>query len=95
VSAQAATTRPSPAELRGAVLEYAARGVPVLPLRGKLPLIPAAHSPGDPLHLQCHGGCGQHGHGVHDATIDLTSSASGGTAGPAPTWGCAPGSHST
>jgi Bifunctional DNA primase/polymerase, N-terminal len=70
VNAQPATTRPSPEELRGAALEYAARGVPVLPLRGKLPLIPAAHPPADPLHLQCHGGCGSQGHGVHDATTN-------------------------
>jgi len=61
---------PSPAELRGAALEYAARGVPVLPLRGKLPVIPAAHGPGDPLYQQCRGQCGQQGHGVHDATTN-------------------------
>jgi hypothetical protein len=71
VSARAAVTRPSPAELRGAAVEYAARGVPVLPLRGKLPRIPAAHAPGDPLYQQCRGGCGRQGHGVHDATTDL------------------------
>jgi hypothetical protein len=70
MSARAAVTRPSPAELQGAALEYAARGVPVLPLRGKLPLIPAAHGPGDPLYQQCHGGCGSQGHGVHDATTN-------------------------
>jgi len=61
---------PSPAEVRGAVLEYAGRGVPVLPLHGKLPLIPAAHRPGDPLYQQCRGQCGQPGHGVHDATTN-------------------------
>jgi hypothetical protein len=71
VSARAATTRPSPAELRGAALDYAARGIPVLPLRGKLPLIPAAHGPGDSLYQQCRGQCGNSGHGVHDATTDL------------------------
>src|SRR6266508_798111 len=70
MSAHAATSRPSPAELRGAALEYAARGVPVLPLRGKLPLIPAAHGPDDPLYQQCRSQCGQHGHGVHDATTN-------------------------
>lgn len=70
MTARAATSRPSPAELRGAALEYAARGVPVLPLRGKLPLIPGAHGPGDPLYQQCRGGCGQQGHGVHDATTN-------------------------
>ncbi len=61
---------PSPGELRGAALEYAARGVPVLPLRGKLPVIAAAHGPGDPLYQQCHGQCGSQGHGVHDATTN-------------------------
>jgi Bifunctional DNA primase/polymerase, N-terminal len=71
MTAQEATSRPSPEELRGAALEYAARGVPVLPLRGKLPRIAAAHRLGDPLHGQCKGGCGRQGHGVHDATTDL------------------------
>jgi hypothetical protein len=65
-----ATGRPSPTELRDAALEYASRGVLVLPLRGKLPLIPAAHRPGDPLYQQCKGDCGRQGHGVHDASID-------------------------
>jgi Bifunctional DNA primase/polymerase, N-terminal len=51
-------------------LAYAERGIPVLPLHGKLPRIPAAHTPGDPLYQQCRGECGQQGHGVHDATID-------------------------
>ncbi len=70
MSARAAVTRPSAAELRGAALAYASRGVPVLPLRGKLPRIPAAHQPGDSLYQQCRGQCGQQGHGVHDATCD-------------------------
>jgi Bifunctional DNA primase/polymerase, N-terminal len=70
MSARAATTRPSPADLRDAALGYASRGIPVLALRGKLPRVPAAHSPGDPLYRQCRGQCGQLGHGVHDATTD-------------------------
>jgi hypothetical protein len=70
VSARAAITRPSPGELRGAALAYANLGIPVLPVRGKLPAIPAAHQPGDPLYQQCKGGCGDLGHGVHDATTD-------------------------
>jgi Bifunctional DNA primase/polymerase, N-terminal len=70
MNASVATTHPSPGELRGAALEYAARGVPVLPLSGKLPRIPAAHTPGDPLYGQCKGQCGREGHGVHDATTD-------------------------
>jgi hypothetical protein len=51
-------------------VEYAERGIPVLPLRGKLPRIPAGHAPGDPLYGHCKGQCGQQGHGVHDATTD-------------------------
>jgi hypothetical protein len=70
MSTRAVLTRPSPAELQGAALGYAARGVPVLPLRGKLPIIPAAHAPGDSLYQQCRGGCGRLGHGVHDATTN-------------------------
>jgi Bifunctional DNA primase/polymerase, N-terminal len=70
MSTRAVLTRPSPTELQGAALEYAARGVPVLPLRGKLPIIPAAHGPGDPLYQQCRGQCGKPGHGVHDATTN-------------------------
>jgi len=71
VSAHAAVSGPSPEELRGAALEYASRGIPVLPLRGKLPAISAAHRPGDPLYQQCKGDCGRQGHGVHDASTDL------------------------
>src|SRR6266545_6242485 len=56
--------------LLDSALGYAGRGVPVLPLRGKLPRIPAAHGPGDPLYQQCRGACGQQGHGVHDATTN-------------------------
>jgi hypothetical protein len=54
MSARAAATRPSPAELRGAALAYASRGIPVLPLHGKLPAIPKRAG----------------GRGVHDATCD-------------------------
>jgi hypothetical protein len=61
---------PAMTALRDAALAYAQRGVPVVPLRGKLPAIPAAHRPGDPLYQQCKGECGQQGHGVHDATTD-------------------------
>jgi len=51
-------------------LDYAELGIPVLPLHGKLPRIPAAHTPGDPLYGQCKGACGREGHGVHDATTN-------------------------
>jgi Bifunctional DNA primase/polymerase, N-terminal len=95
MSGQAATTRPSPAQLREAALEYAARGVPVLPLRGKLPRIPAAHRPGDPLHGQCRGGCGRQGHGVHDTTTNPDQLQAWWDAGRTPTSGCAPAWPST
>ncbi len=63
-------TAPWSPDLPERALEYAERGIPVLPLSGKLPRIPAAHSPGDPLYGLCKGGCGREGHGVHDATTD-------------------------
>jgi hypothetical protein len=66
-----AASGPSPEKLHRAALDYAARGVPVLPLRGKLPRIPAAHGSSDPLYGQCKGDCGRQGHGVHDASTDL------------------------
>jgi hypothetical protein len=63
-------TAPWSPDLAERAVEYAQRGIPVLPLRGKLPRIPAAHSPGDPLYGQCRGECGREGHGVHDASTD-------------------------
>lgn len=52
-------------------IEYAVRGWRVFPLRGKVPMIPAAHRPGDPLRGRCKGECGRVGHGVLDASSDL------------------------
>jgi Bifunctional DNA primase/polymerase, N-terminal len=63
-------TAPWSPDLPERALECAERGIPVLPLNGKLPRIPAAHAPGDPLYQQCKGECGREGHGVHDATTD-------------------------
>jgi hypothetical protein len=63
-------TAPWSPDLPERAVEYAERGIPVLPLHGKLPRIPAAHTPGDPLYGQCKGECGREGHGVHDATTD-------------------------
>jgi Bifunctional DNA primase/polymerase, N-terminal len=63
-------TTPWSPDLPERALEYAERGIPVLPLWGKLPRIPAAHAPGDPRYQQCRGQCGRLGHGVHDATTD-------------------------
>ncbi len=51
-------------------LAYAAAGWSVFPLRGKVPAIPSAHRPDDPLYGKCKGGCGRDGHGVLDATTD-------------------------
>ncbi|NNN36059.1 DNA primase [Streptomyces sp. S3(2020)] len=48
-------------------LAYAGHGWKVFPLAGKTPAIPRVHEAGHP----CHGVCGQHGHGYHDATCDL------------------------
>jgi hypothetical protein len=63
-------TAPWSPDLPERALDYAERGIPVLPLHGKLPRIPAAHTPGDPRYGQCKGECGRQGHGVHDATTD-------------------------
>jgi len=63
-------TAPWSPDLPERALDYAERGIPVLPLHGKLPRVPAAHTPGDPLYGQCKGECGREGHGVHDATTD-------------------------
>jgi hypothetical protein len=60
-------------DLAGHALLYARNGWEVLPLRGKLPLIPGAHPTGDPLRGRCKGTCGRHGHGVLDATSDLAT----------------------
>jgi len=63
-------TAPWSPDLPERALDYAERGIPVLPLHGKLPRIPAAHTPGDPRYGQCKGDCGREGHGVHDATTN-------------------------
>lgn len=49
---------------------YASLDWPVFPCNGKTPAIPSVHQPGDPLRGQCHGECGQQGHGLYDATTD-------------------------
>lgn len=53
----------------GFVQKYIDRGWAVFPVApsSKLPLIPAAHRPGEP---PCRGECGEHGHGCWDATTD-------------------------
>lgn len=61
-------TRRGDTDLLRVALWLAKRGWHVFPLRsgGKVPAIPSAHPDGD----RCRGECGQHGHGVHDATTD-------------------------
>jgi hypothetical protein len=55
-----------------AALAYAAHRWLVFPLaaRSKVPALPSAHRPGDPLRGTCRGGCGREGHGCLDATDD-------------------------
>ena len=52
---------------------YGINGWAVFPLNGKVPAIPNPHPKGSPERRTCHGGCGQHGHGVLDAATDLTT----------------------
>jgi hypothetical protein len=65
------TTTPSHVRLYAAYALSLSRWhvFPVMP-DAKMPLLPAAHSKGDPLHGRCVGQCGRLGHGVHDATLD-------------------------
>jgi hypothetical protein len=57
-------------------IEYGVNNWPVIPLKGKLPAIPNPHLKGSRERQGCHGECGLHGHGVHDATTDVTILAS-------------------
>ncbi len=57
-------------------IEYAINNWPIIPLNGKLPAIPNPHPKGSRERQECHGECGHHGHGVHDATTDVTTIAS-------------------
>jgi hypothetical protein len=50
----------------------AANGWPVFPLRGKAPAIPNPHPKDSPERKTCKGDCGLDGHGVLDATLDIT-----------------------
>ena len=52
-------------------IEYAIHNWAVFPLRGKIPAIPNPHPKGSPERQTCKGECGQHGHGVLDATSDI------------------------
>jgi len=90
MTAQEATSRPSPEELRGAALEYAARGVPVLPLRGKLPRIAAAHRLGDPSTGSAKAAAAGKATASMTPAPTWSRSATGGTAGLTRTSGCAP-----
>ena len=57
-------------------IEFGVNNWPVLPLKGKLPAIPNPHRRGSRERRECHGECGLHGHGVHDATTDAAVIAS-------------------
>lgn len=57
-------------------IEYGINNWPILPLNGKLPAIPNPHRSGGRQRRDCHGECGLHGHGVHDATTDIEAIAS-------------------
>jgi hypothetical protein len=50
---------------------YSALGWPIFPCRGKMPALPSAHPPADPLRGVCRGECGNFGHGLYDATDDI------------------------
>jgi Bifunctional DNA primase/polymerase, N-terminal len=52
---------------------YAVRNWPVFPLRGKVPAIPNPHPKGSRERQTCKGECGKQGHGVLDATADITT----------------------
>jgi hypothetical protein len=52
-------------------IEYGVNNWPIIPLNGKLPAIPNPHAKGSRERQKCHGECGLHGHGVHDATTDI------------------------
>src|SRR5947209_2295182 len=54
-------------------IEYGVNNWPVIPLNGKLPAIPNPHPKESSARQECHGECGLHGHGVHDATTDVTT----------------------
>ena len=57
-------------------IEYGVNNWPIIPLNGKLPAIPNPHPKGSRERQECHGECHLYGHGVHDATIDVTVLAS-------------------
>lgn len=57
-------------------IEYGVNNWLILPLIGKLPAIPNPHRRGSHERRDCHGECGLHGHGVHDATTDVAVIAS-------------------
>jgi len=70
-----------------AALDLACRGWPLFPLLrgGKAPAIRSAH----PAGRTCKGECGQHGHGLHDATTDPTTITRWARLYPGCNWGIA------
>jgi len=73
-AAQQTATTPSTDDLIASVaIEYAIHHWRVFPLRGKNPAIPYPHPKGSPDYGKCKGECGLQGHGVLDATDDITT----------------------
>jgi hypothetical protein len=62
-----------PGLLLAYAITYALNGWSVFPLNGKAPAIPNPHPKGSAERKDCHGECGQPGHGLHDATTDLAT----------------------
>ena len=54
-------------------IERAVNHWKVFPLNGKLPAIPNPHPRGSRERQHCKGECGMHGHGVLDATDDIST----------------------
>jgi len=74
----------APDALAQAAHWYASVGVAVFPLRprDKVPLLRSVHPEGDEQRGKCKGECGRLGHGLYDATTDITQIDAWWTASP-------------